>query len=332
VESGFKIHSSNTPTPHNLKLVFIGTPDFSVPSLKAMAASSHEVALAICQPDRQSGRGKKTTPPPVKEAASALGIPVFQPVKVSAPESIEHIRQHEPDVLAVVAYGQKLSNELLVVPRLGSFNLHGSILPKYRGAAPITYAVWNGEPETGLTIFRMVEKMDAGEMGIKVTTQIGPDETAGELHDRLSLMGADLFVEFLDKLEAGQIQFVAQDESQATIARSLKKEQGLIDWSQPGEAICRHIRAMTPWPGAYTFYPAEKQSQRLTVLKASLGETRSVSAPGTILEAGGDTLLIATGDGDLLIHRLVPAGKKPMDIGPFLRGHQLEAGNQLGPE
>jgi methionyl-tRNA formyltransferase len=316
----------------SLRIIFIGTPDFAVPSLKAIAESSHEVTLVICQPDRQSGRGKKITHPPVKEAALILGIPVFQPVKVSARESIEHLRQHEPDVLAVAAYGQKLSNDLLAVPRIGPFNLHGSNLPKYRGAAPIAYAIWNGESETGLTIFRMVEKMDAGDMGIKVTTPIGPDETAGELHDRLSVMGADLFVEFLDKLEAGQIKFEAQDESQVTIARSLKKDQGLIDWSQPGEAIRRHIRAMTPWPGAYTFYPAEKGSMRLTVLKASVGEFQSGAPPGTILDASGEFLSIATAVRDLRIHRLVLAGKKPMDSGPFLRGNQLEVGKKLGQE
>lgn len=313
-----------------LKVVFIGTPDFAVPSLEAISASAHEVTLAISQPDRQSGRGKKLSAPPVKAAATALGIPVFQPDKISTSASIEHIRRLEPDVLAVVAYGQKLSNELLAVPHLGPFNLHGSILPQYRGAAPITYAIWNGETETGLTIFRMVEKMDAGEMGAKVTTPIGPDETAGELHVRLSLMGADLFVEFLDKLEAGQIQFEVQDELQVTIARSLKKEQGLIEWSQTSEVILRHIRAMTPWPGAYTYYPADRENQRITVLKASPSGTQSGSPPGTIVQAADDTLAIATGGSDLLINRLVLAGKKPMDVGSFLRGNSFKVGKQLG--
>jgi len=313
-----------------LRIIFMGTPEFAVPSFRAIAASSHELVLAITKPDRARGRGRRVAEPAVKLAARELGIPVFQPENVRTPGSIARLAEESVDVFAVAAFGQILSQRAIDLPRLGAFNLHASLLPKYRGAAPMTYAVWNGESETGLTIFRIVREMDAGDMALQARTPIGPDETTGQVHDRIAEMGAGLFVRFLDALEAGTIEFTPQDHSAATFAPTLKKEDGEIDWTQRGEQICRHIRAMSPWPGAYTSLPTPKGTQRGTLLKASPTDEAASAEPGQILSVARDSFVVGAGGGQVKVERLQPAGKRAMDAGEFLRGHPLQPGQRLG--
>jgi methionyl-tRNA formyltransferase len=313
-----------------LRVVFMGTPEFAVPTLAAIAGSGHRVTLAVTRPDRARGRGRQVADPPVELAARERGIAVFQPEDLRAPESIERLRQESADVFAVAAFGQLLSKAVLAVPRLGPFNLHASLLPKYRGAAPMTYAVWKGETETGLTIFRMVREMDAGDVALQVRTPIGPEETAGELHDRMAQLGAGLFVEFLDRLEAGTIRFSPQDAALATFAPSLKKEDGQIDWTQPARQIVLHVRAMCPWPGAYTWLRTAGGDRRLTLLKAAARAGPAEARPGEVIEAAKDRFVVAAGEGQLLVQRLQPAGKRAMDAVEFLRGHRLNPGDRLG--
>jgi methionyl-tRNA formyltransferase len=314
-----------------LRIVFMGTPDLAVPALQAMAQSSHPVALVVTQPDREKGRGRHLAKPPVKMAAEELGLPVFQPRKANRPESLERIQAAQPDVIAVVAFGQILSRALLDVPRLGCFNLHASLLPKYRGAAPITYAVWNGETETGVTIMKMVERLDAGDVAIQVRTPIGPEETSGELHDRLAVLGAPLFVEFLDRLDAGGVSFTPQDDAQATLAPLLKKEQGLVDWSSGAEVLCRFIRAMTPWPGAYTFRRlGGGDYERILLWKAAPAGGFGPARPGTVQAVTRDEFVVATGQGGIRILGIQAEGKRRMSASEYLRGHPVHVGESLG--
>ena len=316
----------------SLRVIFVGTPDFAVPSLREIHGSEHAVSLVIAQPDRASGRGRKVLAPTVKVAAREFGLPVYQPDSINSPESLEQLKKTKPDVMLVAAYGQKLSNEMLELPRLGVFNLHASLLPKYRGAAPITYAIWKGETETGLTIFKIVEEMDAGDMALKVSTPIGSQENAGELHDRLSEMGAELFVDFLDWLEAGNIKLVPQDSRQASFAPSLKKEQGEIDWQLRPEEVTRLVRAMTPWPGAYTFRRGRKgKPDRLTILESESLAGSTEPETGTVVEVAGEYFTVAAAGGLVRIGRLVPAGTRAMTAAEYLRGHPMEPGERLGP-
>jgi methionyl-tRNA formyltransferase len=268
--------------------------------------------------------------PPAKLAAKERGIQVFQPEDLKTPESIARLKEQSADVFAVAAFGQLLSKAVLAIPRLGPFNLHASLLPKYRGAAPMTYAIWKGEAETGLSIFRMVREMDAGDMALQVRTPIGQEETAGELHDRLAQIGAGLFVEFLDRLEAGTINFAPQDSSQATFAPSLTKEDGQIDWTQAARQICLHIRAMCPWPGAYTHLKTAGGDQRMTLLKASALEGKADARPGEVTEVTKDAFVVAAGEGRLRVERLQLSGKRAMDAAEFLRGHRMQPGDRLG--
>lgn len=313
-----------------LRIIFMGTPEFAVPSLRALAASSHELVLAVTKPDRARGRGRHVAEPAVKVAARELGIPTFQPEDVRTPESLARLAEESADVFAVAAFGQILSQKAIEVPRLGAFNLHASLLPKYRGAAPMTYAVWNGESETGLTIFRIVREMDAGEIALQARTPIGPDETTGQVHDRMAEMGAEFFVRFLADLEAGTIEFTPQDHSQATFAPTLKKEDGEIDWTQRAGRICLHIRAMCPWPGAYTCLQTAKGPQRVTLLRASPLSEAASAEPGQIVSVVRDSFVVRSGEGQIRVERLQPAGKRAMDAAEFLRGHPLQAGDQLG--
>ena len=315
----------------SLKVIFMGTPDFAVPTLQAIAASSHQVVLAVTQPDRPKGRSRKLSEPPVKVAARELGIPIFQPEKVNSPESLARLQAEQADVCVVAAYGQLLSARVLDQPRLGSFNLHGSLLPKYRGAAPIAYAILNGEQETGLTIFRIVRKMDAGEMAMRVPTRILPDETAGDLHDRLSELGAEMFVEFLDGLEAGTILLTPQDESQVSFAPSFTKEEGEVDWRLEADRVCCHVRAMAPWPGAFAFLVTRKGELRVTLLKTTAHEAPSDAPPGEIVEVNETGFSVACGAGLVSVERLLVAGKRAMEAAEFLRGHPLRVGDRFRP-
>lgn len=311
---------------HPLRVLFLGTPDFAVPSLRAIARSHHPVVAVVTQPDRAKGRGHGVAEPAVKTAARELAVPVFQPESINSDESLARLREIAPDVIAVAAFGQKLCRAVLDLPRLGAFNLHASLLPRYRGAAPIAYAIWKGETQTGLTLFRMAEKMDAGDVALQVATPIGPEETAGELHDRLSELGAGLFVDFLDRLASENLIFKPQDASLATFAPSLKKEKGEVDWSKSAAEICRFVRAMTPWPSAYTFleHPARGR-ERLTLLKVTALDEDQAEArtAGTVVEVTREHFTLAVGLGQVRVLRLQPAGKRAMDASEYLRGHQV---------
>jgi len=310
-----------------MRIVFMGTPDFSVPSLTQVHASSHDVVLVVTQPDRPAGRGRRLTPPPVKTTAIELGIPVQQPESINTPEFAATLRELAPDVLVVVAFGQILSEELLSVPPMGSVNVHGSLLPRYRGVAPINWAVAHGETETGVTTMFMARKVDAGEIILKRSTPIGENETAGELYARLSKLGAGLLVETLDLIDRGEAPRVKQDPELVTYARKLKKDDGIIDWSRDAKSVHDHIRGMTPWPGARTSW----DGRALTVLATKVGETSGEPGrPGEVVSLDTDRgIEVATGRGTVWLERLRPSGKSVMNADAFVRGYRPEVGTTL---
>ena len=310
-----------------LRLVMMGTGEFALPTFRAVQASAHDVVGLFTQPDR-TGRGHHHHPHPMKEAAQQFGIPVFQPAKVNTPESLDDLRNLEADLAVVAAYGQILSKELLSTPRLGAINVHASLLPKYRGAAPIQYAVLEGETETGITIFQIEPRLDAGPMlGIgKLTIQ--PGETAGELEDRLAELAAPLCLDVVDQIEAGTARAIPQENDQVTLAPRLKKEDCAIVWTQPAERIERQVRAMQPWPKAYTIAQRE-QPVRIIVLEALVVSSDVPADPGTVISAEGDSLVVQCGEGALKIARLQPAGKRAMTAEEFLRGNSVQVGDRL---
>lgn len=308
------------------KIVFMGTPDFSVPPLKVLHESVHEVSLVVTQPDRPKGRGRKMMPPPVKEAAVKMGYRVIQPEKVNTDEFKAIMEQVKPDLFVVVAFGHILSQDILNIPRLGAINIHASLLPKYRGAAPIQWAVINGEKETGVTTMFMDRGMDTGHMLLKEKLEISTDDTAGSLHDRLAKAGADILSKTLKEFEQETIKPIPQDNSKATYARPLKKKDGLIDWNKPAETLECFIRGMTPWPGAFTFF----NKKRLRIFKARPLDVKSTEAPGTILQSFPDELRVGAGDQSVLsiLEIQGPSGKR-LEIKDFLRGCQVPAGTIL---
>lgn len=304
----------------------MGTPEFAVPSIEALLASEDEVVGVVTQPDRPKGRGQELTPPPVKVVAQRAGKPVIQPTKMKDPALLESLTAWQPDVIAVAAFGRILPPSILALPPKGCINVHGSLLPKYRGAAPIQWAVINGEKETGITTMLMDAGMDTGAMLLKEATPIQPEDTSHTLSERLAQIGARLLIETLRQLKAGQLHPIQQDHSQATLAPILKKEDGLIDWSMSAEAIANRVRGFNPWPGAYTF----AGSDRWTIWNATVIEdVESAGVPGTVHRASKDALLICTGQGLLSVTQLQPAGSRRMAIGEYLAGHPLLDGLQL---
>lgn len=310
-----------------MKLVFMGTPAFAVPSLERIVKAGHQVIAVFTQPDRPKGRGQKDAMPPVKEAALRLGLPVYQPERVRRPEVIEQLREMAPETIIVVGYGQIIPKAILAIPPLGIFNVHASLLPKYRGAAPIQWAIANGEPRTGVTIMRINEGLDTGDVLRQWDTEIGPEENAVELGARLAEAGADLLVNTLAELRSIQPQ--PQDDSQATYAPILKKEDGKIDWRLPARQILNRIRGFDPWPGGYGFL----RGQRFQICKAALGDP--ALPPGALrvvnrkLYAGcGGT---GRGDGESIELREVQLeGKKRMPAAAFLNGFSMSADEVLG--
>ncbi len=309
-----------------MKLVFMGTPAFAVPTLEVLAASRHRLLGVVTNPDRPRGRGRQPAPPPVKQAAVALGLPVLQPESPREPQLAAQLRALEPDLFVVVAFSV-LPVELLAIPARGSLNLHPSLLPAYRGAAPIIWAVVNGETETGLTTFLLDGRIDAGSILLQRPVAVGPDETAGELELRLRTMGADLVLETVDRLERG-IHPQPQDEAAVTRARKLGREDGRLDWALSAERLRNQVRGMNPVPGAFTEWSgAVLKVHRAAAVDAGIG-----AAPGTIVAADGrDGLVVATGTGNLRLEQVQPAGGKAMDGSAFVRGHAVAAGNRLGP-
>jgi methionyl-tRNA formyltransferase len=304
----------------------MGTPDFAVPSLRALHDSGHTVVAVVTQPDRPKGRGRKLTPPPVKAAALKLGCPVIQPKTVRTEVFHRQMAELTPDLYVVVAFGQILPRSLLDIPALGAINVHASLLPRHRGAAPIQWAIIAGDPQTGVTTMMMDKGMDTGDILLMEKTGIGPDENAAGLHDRLSEMGARVLVETVRRLQDGTLTRTPQDAGQATYAPMLRKKDGEIDWSMPAENIERLIRGVTPWPGAYTF----SDGMRLKIFKASVLEREISVEPGTILECFPGELRVATGKWALAIQEIQGASGKRLPIDDFLCGCRLPDGTCLG--
>jgi len=320
-----------------MRILFAGSGTFGLPSLRALVNGGHEVVMVATQPDRPAGRGRAVRIGPIKRFAKDQGIPVFQPERVNAPAAVRTIRGVQPDLLLVIAYGQKIGSDLLAMPTHGAINLHGSLLPKYRGAAPINWAIMNGEVETGLTMIQMVDEMDAGDILGQRATPIGQNEVAGELHDRLADLGVRLVTEIVSDIRLEEVQRRRQNETQVTLAPRLTKNEGCIDWDKPASDAYNHIRGVTPWPGAFTFLPSagrRKRPQRVVVDRAIASAASAGKAePGTVLAAGPDGIDVACARGAVRVLELTPAGKRQMVAVDFLHGHPLKAGDRfVGPE
>ena len=307
------------------RIVFMGTPDFAVPALEALHNSEHEVALVVTQPDRPKGRGRKLTAAPVKKFAQSHQYPVFQPESLKSPEAQQPLAAVHPDLLVVIAFGHVLPAAVLEIPKYGAINSHASLLPKYRGPAPIQWAVINGDRETGVTTMMMDTGVDTGDILMTAREPIGPEDTAGQMHDRLALVGADLLITTLDALAQGTLPPIVQDAEQATYAPLLKKRDGQIDWRKPAAAIESFIRGVSPWPGAFTFHGGK----RIKVYKARPIDGRTNHQPGTVIESFPGDLWIATGEGVLSIQELQGASGKRLAVDDFLRGYLLTPGEQL---
>ncbi len=305
-----------TPSP---RIIMLGTGDFALPAFDHLCRTGHGVVALITQPDRPQGRKQLLIPGAIKQAALARSIPVEQPENVNAPASLAMIQNYEPDLLVTAAYGQILSPDLLRLPPLGGINLHGSILPAYRGAAPVARAIERGEAETGVTVIRMTPKIDAGGMMAFARTPIDPDETAGELEARIADLGAPLVAEAIAALVAGTAVILPQDRSRVTKAPKLRKEDGRIDWTRPALEIHNLVRAMQPWPVASTTWNRPDGPVRLIVHRTALADGEG--APGQILEARGDRLIVAAAVGALRLLTVQMEGKKPAEAAIFLNGH-----------
>ena len=306
-----------------MRIIFMGTPDFSVPTLEALVASEHEVAAVVTQPDKPKGRGKEIHMSPVKECALKHNIPVYQPVRARDEAFVEEMRTLKPDAMAVIAFGQILPKSLLDLPKYGCVNIHASLLPKYRGAAPIQWAVINGDEETGITTMMMDVEMDTGDMLEKTVVKLNPDETGGSLFDRLSLLGGDLILSTLSKLEKGEITPQPQDHAQATYVKKISKSMGDIDWTMDAVSIERLVRGLNPWPSAFTRW----NGKMLKIWEAKVLPDLETKAPcGSVISASDEGLKIQTGNGVLCVTSLQLEGKKRMDTAAFLRGYQVESG------
>ena len=310
----------------------MGTPDFAVPSLVAMHERGWTILAVLCQPDKPAGRGMKLTPPPVKVKALELGLTVLQPAKLRDAGVLAQLSELAPDVIAVVAYGKILPKSLLDLPKLGCVNVHASLLPRLRGAAPIHHAVLRGEPRSGVTIMKMDEGMDTGDMLVWEEVALDPRETAGSLHDRLAPLGAKLLVRALDGLRDGSVKPVVQDHAGATMAPKLSNDLGRIEWARPAEEVDRHVRGCTPFPGAFTFL----ERKRLRVNEAHVAprsEDQCAGEAGQVLEATPDRgIIVACGTGALAVTRLQLEGRKAQGVREFLMGHQVRGGARLGAE
>ncbi len=306
-----------------MRIVFMGTPDFAVPSLESLAAGGHQVCGVFCQPDKPVGRHQnKLQAPPVKRAALARNIPVFQPTTLRDGQALAQLKELEPELIVVAAYGRILPEEILALPPKGCINVHSSLLPKYRGAAPIHWAVIHGEEETGVTIMHMAQELDAGDIIRQASTPIDPDETVEQVHDRLAAMGGALVVQVVEEIAAGTAPRIPQDSSQATFAPMLSRALSPIDWSRPAREIHNQIRGLTPWPAAST---DRLGGQTVKVYASCCPELTTGKAPGAIVAAGKDGIDVACGDGKVLrITELQAPGSRRMTAGDYLRGHPVE--------
>ena len=313
----------------SLQVVFFGTPEFAVPTLQALLVSSHAVCGVVTRPDRPRGRGQKVSHSPVKALALAHRLPVFQPPRLRQPDVLETVRAWSPDLGVVAAYGKIIPPDLLAVPRLGMINVHASLLPHYRGVAPVHRAVIDGVNETGVTIMRVVEELDAGDMLGKVRRPVGADETADVVERDLAELGAAVLVTTADALAAGPVDAEPQDFMVATYAPRLTKDEGLVDWTLPASYLHNRVRGLYPWPHAYTYL----HGRRIILLTTHVGEMPCIEPPGTIVGVLRDAVEVATGRGGrLTIDRLQPEGRRPMAARDFLAGHALAPGSRFtGP-
>lgn len=310
-----------------MRVIFMGTPDFATGTLEEIVKAGHEVAGVVTQPDKPKGRGKTMMPTPVKETALKYNVPVYQPKKVREPEFVELLRSLKPDVMVVAAFGQIITKEILEMPKYGCINVHASLLPAYRGAAPIQWAVINGDKESGVTIMQMDEGIDTGDMIEKAVVPIAEDETGGSLFDKLSHTGAKLCVKVLRDLEEGKaVRKKQPEESTTPYAKMIDKKMGEVDWKKSAKEIEQLIRGLNPWPSAYT----KVHGKTLKLWKAKVLLETSQMNPGQIVKVTKDSLAVQTGQGMLEIQELQLEGKKRMDTSSFLRGYALAEGESLG--
>ena len=307
-----------------MKIIFMGTPDFSVGSLEALVAADHQVVLVVTQPDKPKGRGKEMQMTPVKECALKHNIPVFQPVKVKDAEAVETLRSYGADAFIVAAFGQILSEEILTMPKYGCINIHASLLPKYRGAGPIQWVILDGEKETGITIMQMDKGIDTGDMLLQRVVPIDEKETGDSLHDKLARAGAELIVEALSKIEAGEITPVKQNDAESCYAKMLQKSMGRIDWEKDAKQIERMVRGLNSWPSAYTTY----HGKNLKIWESSVCENDKLpenAKPGMITAVEKDAFYVQTGEKTLKVTSVQLEGKKRMAVKEFLLGCQMKA-------
>lgn len=310
-----------------LRIVFFGTPQFAVPTLRALIASRHTVCGIVTQPDRKRGRGQKITHAPVKALALEHHLPVFQPERLRDPQVDETLRNWQPDLGVVAAYGKLIPEPLLTLPRLGMINVHASLLPRLRGAAPVHRAVIDGDLETGITIMRVEKHLDAGDMFAKVTRPIGPDETSDVVERDLAEMGARLLLEVVDRIAAGTARAEPQDYMFATFAPKITKDDAAVDWTLPATFVHNRVRGLHPWPHAHTYLGG----RRLILLKTRVASEPADAEPGTVLAASRDGIEVATGhQGRVAILEVQPDGRRPMSVGDFLAGHPVAPGARLG--
>jgi methionyl-tRNA formyltransferase len=309
-----------------MRILFMGTPDFAVPSLRALVEAGHTLCGAFTQPDKPKNRGMKLQPTPVKEYCLTNNIPVFQPEKLRDGTALEQIRALKPELIVVAAYGRILPEDILNEPPLGCINVHSSLLPRYRGAAPINWAVLNGDRETGVTIMHMAKELDAGDIIAQASTPIDPDETVETLHDRLALLGAQLLVETVEKIRAGTAARTPQDAAQVTYAPMLSRELSPMDWSKPARALHDQVRGLIPWPTAV----AQLGGVRCKVFATAVCPETTSAAPGTVVQADKRGLKIACGGETILeLREIQPDGKKRMAAAAFLQGHPIPEGTAL---
>lgn len=304
----------------------MGTPEFSVSALRVLIDSNRRPIAVVTQPDRPKGRGQRLSPPPVKEFAASVGIPVWQPKKFRDPAVINEIRKLDPDLIVVVAFGRILPLSILEIPRFGCVNIHASLLPKYRGAGPVAWAILRGEEETGVTTMKMDEGLDTGDIYLQEKVAILPEDTTGSLSSRLSETGAGLLKKTINGIEDGSLSSVPQDESLATKAPIIEKEQGKVDWKLPAKIIVNLVRGLSPWPGVYTEY----QGSRWRLWRVSERNDKTEESPGAILKTEKDQILVATGRGVLVLHELQAPNARRMSVRDFLSGHSVKEGEILG--
>ncbi len=314
---------------NDMRIVYMGTPDFSVPPLEKMIENGHEIVAVVTQPDKPKGRSDKLMPSPVKECALKHGLKIMQPVKIREKETVEELKSLNADIFVVAAFGQILSQEVLDIPKFGCINIHASLLPKYRGAAPIQMCILNGDKTTGVTIMQMNAGMDTGDILITREIPIEEEDTAGTLFDKLMYLGADLVVEALPMIEKGELTPVPQNDAEATKCGKISKEMGHIDWNDSAEKINNLVRGMNPWPSAYTGL----NGKMLKIWKAgicrSADEKAMAGQPGTINSVSRDSFFVNTGDGILEVTEIQLEGKKRMPVSAFLAGNSIGAGDKL---